>query len=101
MLRKEIVGLYYQYLEALGIILLREEAKQYQQQQVTLLEERFKKGEGRLEDLLNNQGALALASEALLRAQLAVKKIKQEIIVITSDTERYFASRSKNFTYQK
>jgi outer membrane protein TolC len=101
MLRKEIIGLYYQYLEALGIILLREEAKQYHQQQVTLLEERFKKGEGRLEDLLNNQGALALASEALLRAQLAVRKIKQEIIVITSDTERYFAKSSKNFTYQK
>jgi outer membrane protein TolC len=101
MLRKEIVGLYYQYLEVLGIILLREEAKQYQQQQVTLLEERFKKGEARLEDLLNNQGALALASEALLRSQLAAKKMKQEMIVITSDTERYFASRSKNFTYQK
>ncbi len=101
MLRKEIISLYYQYLEALGIIELREESKQNQKQQCILIEERFKNGEGKMEDLLNMQGALALASEALLRAQLASKKIKQELNIFTSDTERYFENKERNYTYQK
>ncbi len=93
MLRTEIIGLFYTYLESLGILELRASASQNMAEQCLLLEEKFKKGEGRLEDLLNSQNGLVLAKESLLKAQLSSRKIRREIQVLITDSESYFASQ--------
>lgn len=93
MLRTEIVGLFYTYLESLGILELRTSASQNMAEQCLLIEEKFKKGEGRMEDLLNSQNALVLARESLLKAQLNVRKLRKEINILISDSEAYFAKR--------
>jgi outer membrane protein TolC len=93
MLRAEIINLYFQYIEALGIIELREAANQNQLEQYRLVEERFKKGESRLEDLLSTQAAVALASEALLKAQLSARKVKHQISLITTDSENHLSKQ--------
>lgn len=95
MLRIEIVSLYYQYLENLGIVELRQLSVENQQEMVHFMEAKFKSGEGRLEDLLNGQTSLGQAKESLLRAELAVRKTKEEIKLLTSDSERYFAAHEK------
>ncbi len=91
MLRTEIIGLFYTYLESLGILELRTSASQNMAEQCLLIEEKFKKGEGRMEDLLNTQNALVLAKESLLKAQLNVRKLRKEINILISDSEAYFA----------
>ncbi|HNM52172.1 MAG TPA: hemerythrin domain-containing protein, partial [Candidatus Obscuribacter sp.] len=63
--------------------------------QVGEVQAKFKSGEGRLEDLLNGQTSLGQAKESLLRAELAVRKTKEEIKLLTSDSERYFAAHEK------
>lgn len=93
MLRTEIIGLFYTYLESLGILELRTSASQNMAEQCLLIEEKFKKGEGRMEDLLNTQNALVLARESLLKAQLNVRKLRKEINILISDSEAYFAER--------
>lgn len=93
MLRTEIIGLFYTYLESLGILELRTSASQNMAEQCLLIEEKFKKGEGRMEDLLNTQNALVLAKESLLKAQLNVRKLRKEINILISDSEAYFAER--------
>lgn len=85
--RQEVLALFYQYLEALGILELRYEANQNQKDHTVLLEAKFKKGESRLEDLLLSQSALILTEEALVKSQLQVQKIRQMITLITSATE--------------
>lgn len=94
MLRREIVGLFYTYLESLGILELRMSASQNMAEQCLLIEEKFKKGEGRMEDLLNSQNGLVLARESLLKAQLNVRRIRREINILISDSEAYFANHS-------
>ena len=94
MLRTEIVGLFYTYLESLGILELRMSASQNMAEQCLLIEEKFKKGEGRMEDLLNSQNGLVLARESLLKAQLNVRRIRREINILISDSEAYFANHS-------
>ncbi|HQQ95795.1 MAG TPA: TolC family protein [Cyclobacteriaceae bacterium] len=93
MLRTEIVGLFYTYLESLGILELRTSASQNMAEQCLLIEEKFKKGEGRMEDLLNSQNALVLARESLLKAQLNVRRLRKEINILISDSEAYFTER--------
>lgn len=86
-LRLEIVQLFYQYLETLGILELREQSQQTQQEQCALLEEKFKRGEVQLEAVLLNQNALALAHEAVLRAEVQAQRIRQEINLLIQPTE--------------
>jgi len=86
-IRLEIVQLFYQYIETLGILELRQTAQQTQQEQCTLIEEKFKRGEEQMEAVLLNQNALLLTSEAVIKAQLQIRKLKQEINILTSATE--------------
>ena len=86
-LRVEIVQLFYHYLETLGLLELRLQAQQTQQEQCTLIEAKFKKGEEQLEAVLLNQNALVLTNEAVLKAQLQVRKLKREIELLTTATE--------------
>lgn len=86
-IRDEILRLYYQYLEVLGIIELREEANETQRENCAVIEEKFKKGEARMEEVLVNQSAYVLTRESLLKSQLMIQKLKQEIELFTTDTE--------------
>jgi outer membrane protein TolC len=86
-IRDEILRLYYQYLEALGIMELRDEANETQKEHCTVIEEKFKKGEAAVEEVLLNQSAYVLTKEALFKTQISVRKLKQEILLFTSDTE--------------
>ncbi|MCE2895758.1 MAG: TolC family protein [Flammeovirgaceae bacterium] len=85
--RDEILRLFYQYLETLGILDLRQEANQAQQEHCQVIEEKFKKGEARMEEILLNQSALVLTQESLMKAQIAARKLQQQIRLITEDTE--------------
>ncbi|MFY8037031.1 MAG: TolC family protein [Cyclobacteriaceae bacterium] len=91
--RDEILRLFYQYLETLGILDLRQEANQTQQEHCQVIEEKFKRGEARMEEVLLNQSALVLTQESLMKAQLAARKLQQQIRLMTGDSEA-------GFTYQ-
>lgn len=86
-IRLEIVQLFYQYMETLGILELRQIAQQTQQEQCTLIEAKFKRGEEQMEAVLLNQNALLMTSEAVIKAQLQIRKLKQEINILTSANE--------------
>ncbi len=85
--RDEIIRFYYLYLEALGIVELRDAANQMQIERCVIMEERFRKGEAQMDEVLQHQSAYVLTQEALLKARIAARKIKKEIELFTSDTE--------------
>jgi outer membrane protein TolC len=85
--RTQVVGIFYTYLEALGIAQLRMAANQTQSEQLMLVTERFKKGEAGMEEVLLTQNGFNLTQEAVLKAELAVRKIRKEIEIMISDTE--------------
>jgi len=86
-IRTEVVDLFYTYLEALGILQLRDVANQTQEEQLLLLTEKFKKGESRMEEVLLTQNAYNLTQEALMRAELDVRKLRRQISILIGDTE--------------
>lgn len=94
-IRLEIVQLFYQYMETLGILELRQIAQQTQQEQCTLIEAKFKRGEEQMEAVLLNQNALLMTSEAVIKAQLQIRKIKQEINILTSANETNLSNYQK------
>ncbi len=85
--RTQVVDIFYAYLEALGIAQLRESANQTQSEQVTLVTERFRKGEADMEEVLLTQNGMNLTQEAVLKAELSVRKIRRQIAIMISDTE--------------
>ena len=74
-----IIDLYYKYLEALKIVEIRQNSYETQLQQVTLLEEKFKNGQSRLDELLNVQSALNLSEESVMKARLSAEKLLKQI----------------------
>lgn len=90
LVRDEILRLFYQYLEALGVMELRQDANQTQQQYCTVIEEKFKRGEARMEEVLLHQSSLVLTQESLMKAQLSVRKLLHQIQIITGDSESDF-----------
>jgi outer membrane protein TolC len=86
-IRLELVQLFYQYLEMLGVLELRQTAQQTQQEQCILMEEKFKRGEEQMEAVLLNQNALLLTNESVIKAQLQTRKLKQQIEILTNATE--------------
>ncbi|MEQ8812074.1 MAG: TolC family protein [Imperialibacter sp.] len=85
--RSQVVDIFYTYLEALGIAQLRISANQTQSEQVTLVTERFRKGEAGMEEVLLIQNGMNLTQEAVLKSELAVRKIRRQISIMISDTE--------------
>ncbi|WOK04285.1 TolC family protein [Imperialibacter roseus] len=85
--RTQVVDIFYTYLEALGIAQLRISANQTQSEQVTLVTERFRKGEAGMEEVLLTQNGMNLTQEAVLKAELSVRKIRRQISIMISDTE--------------
>ncbi|MEQ8687099.1 MAG: TolC family protein [Imperialibacter sp.] len=85
--RTQVVDIFYAYLEALGIAQLRISANQTQSEQVTLVTERFRKGEAGMEEVLLIQNGMNLTQEAVLKSELAVRKIRRQISIMISDTE--------------
>lgn len=85
--RIQVVDIFYTYLEALGVAQLRVAANQTQSEQVTLVTERFRKGEAGMEEVLLTQNGLNITQEAVLKAELTVRKIRRQIAIMISDTE--------------
>ena len=74
-----IIDLYYKYLEALKIVEIRQNSYETQLQQVTLLEEMFRNGQSKLDELLNVQSALNLSEESVMKARLSAEKLLRQI----------------------
>jgi outer membrane protein TolC len=81
-----IINKYYEYLEALGIMELRLNVHQQQQEQAAQTRLRFERGETDLDAVLLVQNSLASTEEALMRAQMLVMKLKKEITLFTTDS---------------
>ena len=81
-----IVNKYYEYLEALNVLELRINAHARQRQQTEQVKMEFERGEADLSGLLQGQNGLANAEEALMKAEMTVLKIKQEITLFTTDS---------------
>jgi outer membrane protein TolC len=86
-IRDEILRLYYQYLEQLSLTELHDEANQTQLAHTILMEEKFKKGEATLDEVLLNQSAYVLTQESLLKSQIGLRKLRHQIRLFTSSTE--------------
>ena len=81
-----IINKYYEYLEALNVLEMRINAHERQRQQTEQVKMEFERGEADLSGLLQGQNGLANAEEALMKAEMTVLKIKQEITLFTTDS---------------
>lgn len=86
-IRVFITNKFYEYLEALKIIELRQQAYQNLSDKYDFISLRFTRGEANANELMLAEGGLVDAEEALSRAQIMALKIKSEITFFTSDTE--------------
>ena len=81
-----IINKYYEYLESLNVLELRINSHERQQQQLAHTRLKFTRGEADFAAVLLVQNGLANTEEALMRAQMLVRKLKQEISLFTTDS---------------
>lgn len=82
-----IVGKYYEYLEALSGLEFRYNTYESQREIEAQAQQKFERGEASFGEVLMAQNGLINAEEAVIKAEISVKKIKHEIILYTTDSE--------------
>lgn len=85
--RTMLMELFYQYLEMLNTLEIRENMWQSQQELYRFTEQKFRNGEKSMEELLLIQSGLLVAEEGLMKAKVHAQKIRQEIYLLTHDME--------------
>lgn len=82
-----IIGKYYEYLEATNVLELRYNTYESQREIEIQTRQKFERGETTYDEVLLAQNGLINTEEAVIRAELVVKKLKREITLYTSDSE--------------
>nr|WKN34475.1 TolC family protein [Tunicatimonas sp. TK19036] len=82
-----IIGKYYEYLEALNVLEFRYNTHESQREMESQTQQKFERGEATYGEVLMAQNGLINAEEAVIRAEIFVKKLKQEITLYTTDSE--------------
>lgn len=86
-LRVFIIGKYYEYLEALNVLELRYNTYESQRELEIQAQQKFERGEATYDEVLLAQNGLINAKEAMIKAEIFTRKLKQEIQFYTSDSE--------------
>ncbi len=78
-LKIQLITKYYNYLESLELHKIIEKSKENSIQQLLVIEERFKKGEIRIDAVLVAQKGLSDIEQALIKNFNRIKKLKKEL----------------------